>query len=253
MLEFEEFLSIVNSLFSVELSQEFIRNTRDHFVRNTQTHSTDAMVFGDFIDNNGPRDEASRLQALRAANCIKVLGKGVIRVVHRVDDARENNILDLSDCQLMQVPDAVYYMMRNTTLVSCNLSSNVITKIPPKFPAKFSLITELNLSHNRLSTLPDEISECSQLEKVDISHNSFISIPQAVFSLPALTTLNARKNFIADIDVEVLINTTSSTLETLNLEDNPLNRDCQENLANIDSVRITMTPRELEEWEDLSI
>ena len=51
------------------------------------------MVFGDFVDNNGPRDEASRLQALRAANCIKILGKGVIRVVHRVDDARENNTL----------------------------------------------------------------------------------------------------------------------------------------------------------------
>ena len=66
---------------------------RDHFIRNTQTHSTDEMVFGDFIDNNSPRDEASRLQALRAANCIKILGKGVIRVVHRVDDARENNIL----------------------------------------------------------------------------------------------------------------------------------------------------------------
>jgi Leucine-rich repeat (LRR) protein len=211
------------------------------------------MVFGDFVDNNSPRDEASRLQALRAANCIKILGKGVIRVVHRVDDARENNTLDLSDCQLMQVPDAVYYMMRNTTLVSCNLSSNVITKIPPKFPAKFSLITELNLSHNRLSTLPDEISECTQLEKVDISHNSFISIPQALFSLPALTKLNARKNFIADIDVEVLLNNTSSTLENVNLEDNPLNRDCQEKLSNIDSIRITMTPRELEEWEDLSI
>lgn len=211
------------------------------------------MVFGDFVDNNSPRDEASRLQALRAANCIKILGKGVIRVVHRVDDARENNTLDLSDCQLMQVPDAVYYMMRNTTLVSCNLSSNVITKIPPKFPAKFSLITELNLSHNRLSTLPDEISECTQLETVDISHNSFISIPQALFSLPALTKLNARKNFIADIDVEVLLNNTSSTLENVNLEDNPLNRDCQEKLSSIDSIRITMTPRELEEWEDLSI
>ena len=42
-------------------------------------------------------------------------------------------------------------------------------------------------------------------------------------------------------------------METLNLEDNPLNRDCQETLANVDSIRITMTPRELEEWEDLSI
>jgi hypothetical protein len=254
MLEFEEFLSIVNCLFSVELAQEYFRNTRDHFVRNSQAHSTDEMVFGDFggLDNNGPRDEASRLQALRAANCIKILGKGVIRVVHRVDDARENNSLDLSDCQLMQVPDAVYYMMRNTTLVSCNLSSNVLTKIPPKLPSKFSLITELNLSHNRLSTLPEEISECTQLEKVDISHNSFISIPQRLFSLPALINLNARKNFIADIDVEVLLSN-PSTLETLNLEDNPLNRDCQEALANVDSIRITMTPRELEEWEDLSI
>jgi hypothetical protein len=87
---------------------------------------------------------------------------------------------------------------------------------------------------------------------VDISHNSFISIPQHLFSLPALISLNARKNFIADIDVEVLLNSTS-TLETLNLEDNPLNRDCQENLATVESIRITMTPRELEEWEDLSI
>ena len=68
---------------------------RDHFVRNSQAHSTDEMVFGDFggLDNAGPRDEASRLQALRAANCIKILGKGVIKVVHRVDDARENNSL----------------------------------------------------------------------------------------------------------------------------------------------------------------
>ncbi len=47
---------------------------------------------------------------------------------------------DLSHCQLMQVPDAVYYLMRNTPLVACDLSSNVITKIPPKLPAKFSFI-----------------------------------------------------------------------------------------------------------------
>ena len=57
------------------------------------------MVFGDFggLDNNGPRDDASRLQALRAANCVKVLGKGVIKVVHRIDDARENNSLGKFD------------------------------------------------------------------------------------------------------------------------------------------------------------
>jgi len=181
------------------------------------------------------------------------MAHAVQKVVQRCEDCENNGgSMDLSDCQLMQVPDAVYYMMRNTTLVSCNLSSNVITKIPPKFPSKFNLITELNLSHNRLSTLPAEITEFTQLEKLDISNNSFISLPEGLFSLPALSSINARKNFIADIDVEVLLNK-ESNVETLNLEENPLNRDCQESLANIDTIRITMTPRELEEWEDLSI
>ena len=69
---------------------------------------------------------------------------------------------------------------------------------------------------------------------------------------PSSHSLNARKNFIADVDVEILLHSTS-ILENLNLEENPLNRDCQEHLANVDSIRITMTPRELEEWEDLSI
>jgi len=41
----------------------------------------------------------------------------------------------------MQVPDAIYFMMRDNPLTICNLSSNVITKIPAKFPIKFSLIT----------------------------------------------------------------------------------------------------------------
>lgn len=48
---------------------------------------------------------------------------------------------DLSECQLMQVPDAVYHLMRHTELKTCDLSGNVITKIPPKFATKFSLIT----------------------------------------------------------------------------------------------------------------
>lgn len=50
-------------------------------------------------------------------------------------------VLDLSECQLMQIPDAVYHLMRHTELKTCDLSGNVITKIPAKFAVKFSLIT----------------------------------------------------------------------------------------------------------------
>merc|ERR1712008_505737 len=87
--------------------------------------------------------------------------------------------LDLSCCKLIQVPDALYIIIeeRNIEVTACNLSSNVIKKIPPKLPSKFSLITDLNLSFNKLSALPEELSKCSQLETVDISNNLFVSLP----------------------------------------------------------------------------
>lgn len=62
---------------------------------------------------------------------------------------------------------------------------------------KHYIFPELNLSNNRMSTLPEEISECTQLERVDISQNSFIALPNCLFALPSLVTLDARKNFIA--------------------------------------------------------
>ena len=76
----------------------------------------------------------------------------------------------------MQVPDAVYYMMRNTTLVSCNLSSNVITKIPPKFPAKFSLITGKKIYLNIVSTI--------KLNMIRVERNDFIDIALEYIYIP---------------------------------------------------------------------
>merc|ERR1711988_1759199 len=175
----------------------------------------------------------------------------VQKVVERCEVAKENGgIMDLSGCQLIQVPDAIYFMMKDTQLTACNLSSNVITK----FPNNFNFITELNLSHNRMSTLPEEISKCTQLETVDISNNSFVNLPNCLFNLPKIIKIIARKNFIAEVDIDLLTTCDgSSTLETLNLEENPLSRDCQDNLGTINSIRISITPREMEEWEDLSI
>lgn len=117
----------------------------------------------------------------------------------------------------MQIPDAVYHLMRNTELQSCNLSGNVLKKVTPKFALKFSAITgntlkyifiqcayyispcslaDLNLSHNQLSKLPDEFANLSALNNLNISHNSFIVLPQVVFKLPKLSTLDAQHNAI---------------------------------------------------------
>lgn len=66
-----------------------------------------------------------------------------------------------------------------------------------------------------------------------------------------LNNSNIFLSVFSDVDIDMI--STCESLENLNLEDNPLKRDCQENLPSITKKQILTTPRELEEWEDLSI
>ncbi|EDS31539.1 conserved hypothetical protein [Culex quinquefasciatus] len=207
----------------------------------------------------------------------------VARVVNRCEEANETKNLNLSECELIQVPDAVYHLMRHTELKTCDLSGNVITKISPKFAVKFSLITglrkcrvelvvlegdglgfalskrydqwhksELNLSHNQMAKLPDELADLHSLQQLDISHNSFITLPAVVFKMPKLRELRAHNNAIIDIDRDEII--TSDSLELVDLRHNPLTPMCHELLRNANvSFRIELSEREKEEWEDLTI
>ena len=45
---------------------------------------------------------------------------------------------------------------------------------------KEKIFSELNLSNNRISTLPEEIAECTQLEKIDISQVVNFRDPKAL-------------------------------------------------------------------------
>jgi len=245
-MNFAAFIEFLNSLY-IEEVEIATRNNRNDI-------NIARMVFtGDFEDDlaNTMNSESNRRQAMRTARCVKILGKGVVKVVHRCNDAKENSNLDLSDCQLMQMPDAVYHLMRETPLLQCSLASNVIAKIPPKFFISFNHLTELDLSNNRISTLPSEMSSCSQLEVLSIASNSFVSLPSVLLDIPSLAKIDAKKNFIADVEVEAIVS--CSNIEQLNLEENPINLNAWDRLSQLTSIRVILSPREQQEWEDLSI
>merc|ERR1712212_701468 len=231
-MNFATFIDFLNCLYINEVEDATRTNNQERIA---------TMVFEGSFEGDASADpmvaESNRRQAQRTARCVKMMGKGVVKVVHRCDDAKENNNLDLSDCQLQQVPDAIFMLMQNTSLVSCNLSHNVINKIPAKLAIKWTLLTELNVSHNRISSLPDELSNCTALETVDFSANSFIQMV-------------ASKNFIADVEVEAL--KFLPNLEHVNVEGNPLKKDVHDQLSQVTSIRVILSPREQEEWEDLS-
>lgn len=207
--------------------------------------------FGNDLTNVMTADSQEEL-ARRSARTVKLMGKGVVKVVHRCDDAKENKNLDLSSCQLVQVPDAIFHLMRETPLTTCNLASNIITKIPPKLAMSFTLITDLNVSNNRISKLPTELSACTSLERLNISGNSFIQLPPVLLDIPSLLTVDAGKNFIAEVEVDAL-KTSLPALQSLHLENNPLKKEAYEALLEVTSCKVVLSPREKEDWEDLSI
>lgn len=177
--------------------------------------------------------------------CTKLAGRAIIRVVGRCDEAQESNNLDLSECQLVQVPDAVYHLMRHTELKGCNLSSNAIKKIPPKFAMNFSLIMELNLSHNQISKLPEELADLMNLEKLNISHNTFIAMPDVVYKVPKLTYLDASRNCIIDMDVDQLKR--CSSINTVDLTENPLTPSIRSGLSGITNFTVTFSNDDLDD------
>jgi len=64
---------------------------------------------------------------------------------------------------------------------------------------------------------------CLYINEVDFSANSFIQMP------PVLPNL-----------------------EHVNVEGNPLKKDVHDQLSQVTSIRVILSPREQEEWEDLS-
>ena len=114
-----------------------------------------------------------------------------------------------------------------------------------------SFFADLDVSNNRISTLPSELAACTVLETINIASNSCIQLPPVLAEIPSLRRVNASKNFIADVEVEALDHL--PMLEHLDLEGNPLKKDVHDQLSRVTSVRVILSPREQEEWEDLSI
>lgn len=179
--------------------------------------------------------EEEQSATARKMYCAKLAGRAVTKVVHRCSDAKLTTNLDLSECDLMTVPDAVYHLLRNTRVAHCNLAKNDITKIANKFSHNFSNITTLNLSFNNLGGLPDELSACHQLERLNMSNNSFTHVPRVVFRLPSLQIVVAKKNYIADIEIEKF--QSRPHIRELDFTDNPVNASSRDRVNKIPSER----------------
>ncbi|CAL1543180.1 unnamed protein product [Lymnaea stagnalis] len=172
-------------------------------------------------------------------------GRDVARVVNRCNQAKDDKRLDLSRCDLTRIPDAIFLLLRNIELKYCSLSQNLIKRIPSKFGTKFPTLTELILSSNHISSLPDELRLMEGLTTLDISHNDFAALPQVVYKLDNLKIIKAEKNKIKELDVQQLKRL--SSISEVNMQDNPLTPDMYTQLTLLsDDITMLLTPQDSE-------
>ena len=82
-------------------------------------------------------------------------------------------MLDLSQNRISDLCEREYYLR---TIITLNLSANVITKICEDTVTymKTGSIVELNISNNNITWIPSELSNISSLQSVMLSGNKFI-------------------------------------------------------------------------------
>ncbi|XP_033644262.1 leucine-rich repeat-containing protein 40-like [Asterias rubens] len=166
----------------------------------------------------------------------------VTRVVHRCEQANEDGKLDLSRCLLTSFPDAVFHLTRQATVESCDLSHNELKKLTLKFAKKFTLLTVLDLSANKLESLPENLDQLTSLRKLDASNNCLRVFPVSVVSnLPKIEELNLQNNRISDVDSQSLVSASGNSLVDINLEMNPLSTETRIILQNVSDVNIKIS------------
>ena len=73
------------------------------------------------------------------------MAEEVSRVAQRCEEAKQSLVLDLSHCELMSLPEAVFFIVKNVQLREVNLSHNKLKKLPKKFSSRFAAVTSESL------------------------------------------------------------------------------------------------------------
>ncbi|XP_012286485.1 leucine-rich repeat-containing protein 40 isoform X2 [Orussus abietinus] len=133
------------------------------------------------------------------------------------DDAIEAQVtcIDLSKNKLCILQNKLRII---ATVTDLKLSHNQLSLIPDWIGENLKHLQHLDLSNNQLSSLPDSFSLLKFLREINISFNRFTKVPDCLYTIDALEILLADTNQIIEIDVASLAQL--KRLATLDLSNN---------------------------------
>ncbi len=125
--------------------------------------------------------------------------------------------LDLSDCDLSDVPQKVLELAYSDHICSLSLRNNQLTNLPASFVESFSSLKRLNLSSNQLENLPHNFGQLKALEKCYLQDNQLTKLPESMYRLTKLKELYLQHNRLCTLDSSM---SNCQALEKLHLAHN---------------------------------
>ena len=164
--------------------------------------------------------------------------------------------LDLSGNDLERLPSEIGRLQSLEKLILGKWNKkNRLTTIPKEI-FQLTNLKELNISYNQITTIPDEITNLSNLTSLYLNSNKITAIPDEIANLSNLTTLDLSSNKITVIPDTIA---QLANLTTLSLSSNQITAipDAIANLANLtslslDSNKITAIPNAIANLANLT-
>uniref|UniRef100_A0A8C2NPS1 Leucine rich repeat containing 40 n=1 Tax=Capra hircus TaxID=9925 RepID=A0A8C2NPS1_CAPHI len=155
-------------------------------------------------------------------------------------------MLDYSDKQTALIPDEVFDAVKSNVITSINFSKNhknQLCEIPKRIVELKEMVSDVNLSYNKLSfislelctlqkltfldlrnnflnSLPEEMESLTRLQTINLSFNRFKILPEVLYRIPTLETILISNNQVGSLDPQKM--KTMENLITLDLQNNDL-------------------------------
>jgi len=168
-------------------------------------NSVDEKKFEDTWEAPKPRPQAS------APRIIYIYSQK--RYNSSMERAKRTNILNVSEYGLKSVPKDIEDMPLLRTI---DMSKNMLTELALRPLQKLKF---LNVSLNFITNIADCFSPMKRLMTVDLSHNRLRSVPCSLWGLPKLKTVNLSYNWITALEEAAM---SKSCVQILDLSNNGL-------------------------------
>ncbi|XP_062411251.1 E3 ubiquitin-protein ligase LRSAM1 [Sardina pilchardus] len=144
-------------------------------------------------------------------------------------EAGADDVLDISSCELSEVPSSAISICKVLQKKAFILSDNELKSLIPKGCSVISLFTlkVLDIHNNKLTSLPDDIGQLTSLQVLNVENNHIKGLPQSIGDLCSLKTLNLKGNCLQELPAVV---GHMRSLKTLDFSENNI-RELPKDLA----------------------